>query len=65
MNRKEFFKQSGRWIILSGFGLMTAFLSANNKIVSPEECPVGPQCRNCGKYGRCELPQAKKEHHGK
>jgi len=65
MNRKEFFKQGGRWIILSGIGLMTAFLAANHKIVSAEECQVASQCKNCGKYGRCELPQAKKQLYGK
>lgn len=65
MNRRDFFRHGGRWIILSSFGLMTAFLAANHKIVSAEECPVEPQCKNCGKYSRCELPQAKKQLNGK
>ena len=60
MDRKEFFQQSGRLIILSGIGLMTAFLAVNHKIVRAEECPVSPLCKNCGKFSTCELPQAKR-----
>jgi len=61
MNRKDFFKQGGRWIILSGIGLFSAFLAFNQKIVTPENCSVAPQCKNCGKYAQCTLPQANKE----
>lgn len=61
MNRKDFFKHGGRWIILSGIGVFSAFLAANQKIVTPENCSVAPQCKNCGKYAQCELPQANKE----
>jgi hypothetical protein len=65
MNRRDFFRQGGRWVILSGIGLMTAFLAANHKIVNAEECTVSTVCKNCGKFGRCELPQAKKQLNGK
>ncbi len=61
MNRKDFFKQGGRWAILSGFGLIGAFLSYQRKIVIPENCLVSPLCKNCGKFAQCELPQANKE----
>ena len=60
MNRKDFFKQSGRWVILSGIGLFGVYLTSNQKIVTPENCSVAPQCKNCGKYAQCTLPQAKK-----
>jgi len=65
MKRREFFKQGGRWVILSGIGLMTAFLAANHKIVNAEECAVSTVCKSCGKFSRCELPQAKKQLYGK
>ena len=61
MNRKDFFKHGGRWALLSGIGMLSAFLAYNQKIVTPENCSVAPQCKNCGKYAQCELPQANKE----
>jgi hypothetical protein len=60
MNRKDFFKQSGRWVILSGIGLFGAYLASNQKIVTPENCSLAPQCKNCSKYAQCTLPQANK-----
>jgi len=61
MNRKEFFKHGGRLAILSGIGMLSAFLAYHQKIVTPENCSLAPQCKNCGKYAQCELPQANKE----
>lgn len=61
MNRKDFFKQGGRLAILSGIGLVSVFLAYNQKIVTLKNCSVTPQCKNCGKYAQCELPQANKE----
>lgn len=61
MKRKDFFKQGGRWAILSGIGLLSAFLAYNQKIETPENCSVAPQCKNCGKLNQCILPQAGKE----
>lgn len=61
MKRKDFFKQGGRLVILSGIGLLSAFLAYNQKIETPENCSVAPQCKNCGKLNQCTLPQAGKE----
>lgn len=61
MNRKDFFKQGGRWVILSGIGLLSAFLAYNQKIENPENCIDAPQCKNCRKLAQCKLPQANKE----
>jgi hypothetical protein len=58
MNRKEFFRQGGRWVILSGIGLLSAFLTYNQKVVPAENCTATPLCKNCGKFTQCELPQA-------
>jgi hypothetical protein len=60
MNRRDILKYGGRWIILSGMGVLSAFLIYDQKIVTPEKCSVAPQCRNCSKFGQCELPQANK-----
>lgn len=59
MNRKEFLKNSGRWAILTGFGIMAAFFAAKNKItIEPETCTTG-SCSRCSKFVNCELPLAK------
>ena len=60
MNRKDFFKQSGRWVILSGMGLFSAYLISNQKVVTSENCSVAPLCKNCGQFAQCTLPQANK-----
>ena len=60
MNRKDFLKQ-GRWAILSGIGLFIAFLAYKEKVVTPENCAVAQQCKNCGRFAQCELPKANKE----
>jgi len=65
MNRKEFFQQGGRLVILTAMGIMTTFLAVNNKIVKAEDCTISEQCKNCGKFSKCELPQAKRELNGK
>ena len=61
MNRQEFFREGGRWAILSGIGLLSAFLTYNQKVVIPENCTVTSLCKNCGKFTQCELPQANKQ----
>lgn len=61
MDRKEFFKQCGRLTILSAMGVFGTSLLYHHKIKTPENCPIAPQCENCGKYNSCTLPQAKKE----
>jgi len=65
MNRKEFFRQSGRWIILSGIGLVTTILALEHKIVMAEECQESSSCKYCGKNKECNLPKAKQQHDGK
>jgi len=66
MNRRDVIRQTGRLAILSGLGLLSLFLTTQQKVVTPENCSVSPLCRNCGKFNLCELPQANKERsHGK
>ena len=66
MNRRDVIRQTGRVVILSGIGLMSFFLTTHQKVVTPENCSVSPLCGTCGKFRKCELPQANKERsHGK
>ncbi len=60
MNRKDFFRKGGRLTILTGFGILSAFLAYDQKIETPENCTVAPQCKGCGKLAQCTLPQADK-----
>ena len=60
MNRKDFFRHSGRWAVLSLLGISSAVLVYQHKIETPDKCTVTTQCKSCGKYAQCTLPQATK-----
>jgi hypothetical protein len=60
MNRNDFFRKGGRLTILTGIGILSAFLAYDQKIETPENCTVAPQCKGCGKLSQCTLPQADK-----
>ena len=60
MNRKDFFRKGGRLTILTGIGILSAFLAYDHKIETLENCTVAPQCKGCGKLSQCTLPQADK-----
>jgi hypothetical protein len=57
MNRKEFFTTAGRLLILGGITASAGYLVVNNKVTA--SCSVSPTCKSCGKFSKCELPQAK------
>ncbi|NQU52010.1 MAG: hypothetical protein HQ522_05680 [Bacteroidetes bacterium] len=59
MNRKEFFKTSGRLLILGGITTSAGYLLVNNKVSA--SCSVSPTCQNCGKIANCETPAVKQE----
>jgi hypothetical protein len=57
MNRKEFFKTTGRLLILSGITASAGYLFLNKKVSA--SCSVSPTCKNCGKVSKCENPEVK------
>ncbi|MBN1820271.1 MAG: hypothetical protein JXR31_11745 [Prolixibacteraceae bacterium] len=61
MERREFVKNSGRWVILGGIGIITAILAINHQIAGAAECKVSPVCKGCQKFTHCNLPQAEKQ----
>jgi hypothetical protein len=58
MNRKDFFTTAGRLLILGGITASAGYLVVNKKVSAT--CTESPTCSNCGKFAKCELPQAKK-----
>ena len=56
MNRKEFFKTTGRLLILGGMAASSTYLLVNKKVSAT--CSVSPTCNNCGKVSKCDLSQA-------
>jgi len=56
MKRKDFIKTTGRLLILGGITTFTGYLLVNNKVTA--SCKVSPTCENCGKFSKCNLPQA-------
>jgi len=63
MNRKEFFKAGGRLLLLGGITASAGYLFVNKKVTAA--CTVSAACENCGKFSKCELPQAKEVKNGK
>lgn len=56
MNRKEFIKTGGRFLILGGMAATTGYLVANQKVDTT--CSVSLICQKCGQFSECQLPQA-------
>jgi hypothetical protein len=56
MNRKDFFTTAGRLLILGGITASAGYLIVNNKVTA--NCTESPTCNSCGKFSKCELPQA-------
>jgi hypothetical protein len=63
MNRKEFLKTGGRFLMLGGMAASTGYLIFNKQVKA--ECTVSPTCKNCIKLSDCEKPEVKKERYGK
>lgn len=63
MNRKEFFKTTGRILILGGITTSAGYLLVNNKVSA--SCSVSPTCYSCGKISNCENPEIKEDRDGK
>ena len=63
MNRKDFVKTSGRFLLLAGITVSSGFLVIRNKVTTT--CTISSACKNCGKFSACELPQAKEAKNGK
>lgn len=59
MNRKDFFKTSGRLFILGGMIGSAGYLLVNNKVTAG--CSVSPTCKNCGTISSCTNPEVKQE----
>ena len=59
MNRKEFFKTTGRLLILGAITTSAGYLLVNKKVSA--SCSVSPTCQNCGKASNCESPAVKQE----
>jgi hypothetical protein len=57
MNRKNFFTTAGRLFLLGGMAASAGYLVLNNRVSAT--CTESPICKTCGKFAKCELPQAK------
>jgi len=60
MDRKEFFRNSGRWVFLGALAFVAGYFLANRQISGQPECPVSKRCINCSRFSGCPLPQANK-----
>ncbi|WP_303918852.1 MULTISPECIES: hypothetical protein [Draconibacterium] len=63
MKRKEFIRTTGQLLLLGGITASAGYLFVNKKVSAA--CSVSPTCDNCGKFQKCDLPQAKEVKDGK
>ena len=63
MNRKEFFKTTGRMLLLGGMTASAGYLVVNRQVTA--RCPESLICRDCVKYRRCNEPKAQEERNGR
>lgn len=50
-------------MLLGGLTAASGYLVLDKRVTTG--CSVSPTCENCGKYSKCELPQAKEVKDGK
>jgi hypothetical protein len=62
MDRKEFIRTSGRWVILGALTFFTGGLVVSRRISGKrDECKVlSGGCRECSFLAKCTLPEAVK-----
>jgi len=60
MKRKEFIRNSGRWLILCSIGVFTGYLTLNRRITGVSECEGDSLCSGCERFSTCTLQKAKR-----
>ena len=60
MNRNEFFRATGRVLLLGGFIFSGVYLAEKHKITGPGNCTSNNLCSGCSRIERCKLPEADK-----
>lgn len=54
MERKEFLNISGRIALLAGLGVLAGI--GLSRLSQNDDSCRNSQCKNCGKYSKCNLP---------
>jgi hypothetical protein len=60
MDRKEFIRISGRWMILSLVVVFGAGLIIKRRVSTGSTCNISDPCSKCGSLSSCNLPKAVK-----
>jgi hypothetical protein len=58
MDRKEFIRITGRWMILSLVAVFSAGLIIKRRVSTGNICSVSDPCSQCGSLSSCNLPKA-------
>lgn len=58
MDRKSFLRSGARWMLLGLLAGMVLFLVKKQRISPDFACAENEFCKNCSKFGSCNLPQA-------
>ena len=57
MDRREFFRHSGRWAILGSLALVTGVVLFKRQVTNGK-CAVSDICKGCTSFGDCKKEQA-------
>jgi hypothetical protein len=60
MDRKEFIRISGRWLMLGLLGIFSGALFYRHQVRSASGCHIADHCRHCRSLATCTLPEALK-----
>jgi hypothetical protein len=61
MNRKSFIQNSARLFFLGTFAGGTIYMAKSKRLTAPGKCDKNDQCKACGSFQACTLPQAIKQ----
>jgi hypothetical protein len=58
MDRRNFFRKSGRLLLLGGMAGAAAYLVANGQVQKTGTCGISDRCGGCKKLASCGFEQA-------
>jgi len=58
MDRRNFIRHAGRYVLLTGIVALGTFSIYKRRKVPADECVLTGYCRTCTELGSCSLPQA-------
>jgi hypothetical protein len=58
MERREFMRKGGRFLLLGGMAAGSAYLVINGQVEKSATCKIASHCKGCSKLSACSDDQA-------